>query len=326
MLSTLRTIGQNIRIHPESDVRLSLSLNIPKPYRALYFDLDGVLVDHPAEGHNRLDYQRVKTLRDLALARRYGIYGESYEKSRAGHEAAWSTKDPYNVASTDLSFVLSILQKQFRTGLADHRLHTLARGIIKETDEKYRLRAQQLPHGETYEHEPKLIDFVRRFHTRYPDVPLLVNSGNSKKMAREKILALGLHNEFMKNGDLPDYPIYGEDVMERGEAVRWIRENLLTGRTGSEVLFCDRPADPFALRLGWENNDYYVYFNNRPDFTLPEYNRPTIWAALKEADNERRVLYLPPGESPSKNVGRLDHAFHIERAGHPPENLPGLRK
>lgn len=326
MFGGLKSIAYSKRVDHQRKTQSEGHIRVPIPFRALYFDLDGVLVNKPVSGHNRLDYARLQNLQDWSLAYRQDAYGEDPELTLKKHRSVWKMHDPFNIDSTDLSYVLSLLQKDFRPQLADHRLHTVARELIVRADHEHDTLRAKLPHGERYEHDPQIVEFVHRLYRRYPDVPFLVNSGNSKARAEEKIVGLGLQEVFMREGALPDYPVYGEDMMGRREGIEWIKKNVLQERAGSEVLFCDRPADPFALRIGWDKNDYYMYFNERPDLSHISYTRPTIASALKEADAGGRVCYLPSDMEPAQKVQRLEYALHVDHIAHSPEHLAGMRK
>ena len=298
-------------------------LTIPLPIRAMYFDLDGVVVNHPKPGHDRLDYQRLQFLRDRSMEYRHNYYREDAHASQLKHEAIWSSSDPFNLDSTDLSYVVSMMEQDFRPQNATPNLIRRAKDYIAEADRNFKTQELLLPADEHFEHDPNLTGFVRRLAKRYPFTPFFVNSGNSRFLAQRKIREIGLADVFMKGGALPDAPIYGEDILLRSDGIRYIQQNMLpAGDHGADVLFCDRPADPHALWDGGYTKDYYVYFNSAPEASSHKYHG-SLLKGLMEAG---RVLFVPPDMDSNRRIEILESTFGLERERLHPERIAAMNR
>lgn len=299
---------------------------IPFPIKAVFFDLDGVIVEHPAEGHNRLDYQRLKFLEKICLESSSRWNDIPLIKAEDKLRSYWSSRDPLNILSTDFSFALAMISNNYDLnykGTLDEIKR--AKTLIYEADMEYKRLQYLLPDLENYEHNPELVKLTEEVKRQNPEAGFFPNSGNSKELTWAKTHATGLH-KVLTMDKLPDNPpIFGEDIHKRSDGVDWILKNADIPRgKGAVLLLSDRLADAAALKnIPGYDEDYHIFFGDNPFINPSEEVRRAsnslLSFPLASANREGRVLFVPPNLKSEEKIGLVGGFLSVNKPRLHPE-------
>lgn len=279
--------------------------------KVLYCDIDGVILpkDPPQDlpYMQRLDYIK-KEVNKIRL--KLG-YQELKEFSR--DDFIWN-----NESTTDLNWICQLLTQNPFSNAFDITLNSQSeyvreiienakRIITDSVDYYFKLVKEQEKRGIKLEYTPN--PGIRRFleEAKKAGISLYIVSGNPKKLAEDKLKRAGLLDFFLINNKLPDWPIYGEDILSRKEAIEIIRDKTILPlpydkeRVIQETYMCDRPSD-LNVFYGYTGSQWaskILFFNNRlkdTDAISYTYGRfPIAEGYLRELEANNRILYLPNG-------------------------------
>lgn len=303
---------------------------IKLPIKFILLDFDGVLIDPPKDGHERIDFLRIEDIKELAIGYRRVRTFEPIEEINKWIKDHWSSLNPTNELSMDLSYALTIMLEDTKLSKVTDAQIKSAQEIIKTADLLFKTRKQRKTELEYYEHSDEIINMVRRIKKQYPGIGIFPNTGASKYLATEKATAVGFMDIFTMDKLPQDPPIFGDTCLKRADAVKYIKNKAQDiPEEGSVVLFSDRLGDAMALEpFTSPNDEYHVFFGGDPferqlDFLRQisyGYDNTNTYIPLKSARDRGHVLFLPPELSITQKVEKLEYFFSI-REGHQPETL-----
>ena len=180
----------------------------------------------------------------------------------------------------------------------------IAKKIIKESTDYYLELAEK--QKIKYETNPGIVELLRQIKKEL-NIPFRIVSGNPKLVAEDKLRRAGVLDLFLdKKGELPDLPIYGEDVMSRSESIDLIDLELfkanpsLDSPTPKHLYLVDRESDLNTAYYSSVNNDVsFILFGKNPLKTTFKYqgfdHAPLAVGYLQKFITSDRILFMPKG-------------------------------